>query len=104
LPFPGETVDKFGICGKISLICKRNAEARRRRYTQARGERWEPFVDTAFSHFQAARDDRDGFSRYRETKMLLLERIRVVPRFTSPLCQGVAFYYFVLILEVMSNG
>lgn len=38
-----------------------------------------------------ARDDRDGGSRYRASKMSDFRRIRVVPRFMSPLCSGAAF-------------
>ncbi len=38
-----------------------------------------PLPETV-SHFQAARDDRDGRSRYRAAKMSALLIIRVVPR------------------------
>ena len=43
------------------------------------------------SHFQAAREDRDGRSRYRAAKMLGNQRIRVVPRVFSPLYMGRVF-------------
>jgi len=47
------------------------------------------------SHFQAARDDRDGSSRYRASKMPVFGRIRVVPRvfYLAPIIRGEFYFY-----------
>jgi len=47
-----------------------------------------PSSADSVSHFQAAREDRVGCSRYRAAKMSLFGIIRVVPRLASPLCLG----------------
>ena len=61
---------------------------------KARGEYGvSPFGSMLASHFQAARDDRDGRSRYRAAKMQAWPVIRVVPRFKSPLFLGATFYF-----------
>ena len=44
-------------------------------------------------HFRAAREDRDGRSRYRAGKMLSLQRSRVVPRLWLPLRVRGGFYF-----------
>ena len=48
-------------------------------------------------HFRAARDDRDGGSRYRAKKMLSLQRSRVVPRENAPAPEGQ--FYFLLTMD-----
>ena len=49
--------------------CKGKAEKKKIPGTEARGEWCKPLVYESFSHFQAARDDRDGRSRYRASKI-----------------------------------
>ena len=41
----------------------------------ARGGGCKPLVQRHFSHFQAAREDRDGRSRYRVSKMSFLDEL-----------------------------
>ena len=43
------------------------------RCAKARGGWWKPLASLPFSHFQAAREDRDGCSRYRVAKILLMQ-------------------------------
>ena len=62
---------------------------------QSEGETVQAPGRNSASHFQAARDDRDGRSRYRAAKTPgFFPVIRVVPREASPLYPGVgsAFY------------
>ena len=53
----------------MSDKCKGNAETRMQNTAKREGRRCEPLAAYAFSHFQAAREDRDGRSRYRAAKM-----------------------------------
>ena len=50
-----------------------------------RGEGESPLTGTLQATFAVARDDRDGCSRYRASKMSALRIIRVVPRYYAPI-------------------
>jgi len=64
-----KNIDNSGVYGKINTICKSNAEARILAAPSERGDGESPLRAPSFSHFQAAREDRDGRSRYRAAKM-----------------------------------
>ena len=64
-----KNIDNFGVCGRINMICKSSAEERILAAPSERGDGEGPLRGPAFSHVQAARDDRDGCSRYRASKM-----------------------------------
>ena len=67
----------------------------------ARRERCKPFAGYSFSHFQAARDDRDGCSRYRAAKMLLFSgELGWYRDFSRPYLIGAAFYISQYILPL----
>ena len=67
--FLPKTIDNSLFYGKMYAICKDSAETKHRSFSSARGERCEPLVKPCASHFQVARDDRDGRSRYRAAKI-----------------------------------
>ena len=65
----GKIIDISLFCDRILSICKDYAETKRIGYSSARGEWWEPLGNTSAGHFRVARDDRDGRSRYRASKI-----------------------------------
>ncbi len=81
--FCDKTIDKSPFCGKITKKCKGIAETKICIGFPARGEWCEPLMNGILGHFQAAREDRDGRSRYRASK-ISYGIIRVVPRFSRP--------------------
>ena len=64
-----KVVDNSAFCGKIQSICKDNAETKPIiRYFSERGS-VQALCRMSVRHFQVARDDRDGCSRYRAAKI-----------------------------------
>ena len=97
-----KTIDFLDIYGKISSICKCDAETKKSVFAQARGEWCEPLAKNSFSHFQAVREDRNGRSRYRATKMpffgeLGWYRERLAPNI------GERFIFLYIFMEVESK-
>ena len=89
---------------KYHRKCKGNAETRIQNTAKARGEWCKPLAGYGFSHFQAARDDRDGRSRYRAAKMPYdYGELGWYRDFSRPYGMGAAFY-FVFYNGGNSNG
>ena len=67
----GKYVDNSTFYDKITGICKRKAEAKQSWDTRSERGLVKALCPNAAGHFQAAREDRDGRSRYRASKMPL---------------------------------
>lgn len=70
-----KTVDKSTFCGRIFTICKGIAETKQSVGTTSEREAVKALCRTAASHFQAAREDRDGCARYSASKMSLWDKL-----------------------------
>ena len=66
---PAKVVDNSEFCGKILSICKDNAEAKPMRWHFSERGPVQALCRMSVRHFQVARDDRDGCSRYRAAKI-----------------------------------
>ena len=66
------SIDFSMFCGKISPKSKGIAETKQPVGTISERGTVKALCRTAASHFQAAREDRDGRSRYRAAKMSLM--------------------------------
>jgi len=64
-----KNIDKTVFYDKITTICKGNAETRSVLVQHSERGTVKALVCESVSHFQAARDDRDGRSRYRAAKI-----------------------------------
>ena len=64
-----KVIDNSNLCDKIQWICKDNAEIKRILKPSARGVRCKPSAEMPQATSCVAREDRDGCSRYRVSKM-----------------------------------
>ena len=64
-----KVIDISEECDRISEICKDIAETKQIPKPEARGERCKPSAEDLQATSCVARDDRDGCSRYRASKM-----------------------------------
>ena len=63
-----------------------------------RGDGESPLCEPVSSHFQAARDDRDGYSRYRVTKMPIFGELGWYRERLAPML-GERFIFFMEVIN-----
>ena len=85
-------VDNSKIHVKIFKILQRNTEKKQPKTPGAKRGQWEPSGGIRCGPLSCGLRDQDGCSRYRASKMLSLQRSRVVPCRKAPLCVKGGFF------------